>query len=383
MMEGDFRFLAEESKYYYHLFMQDDSWTRDKLRDFFTFCYPNPEHVQNALRDVDAILKKYPNEEINAPQIRNTIKDDMAVAFNSTLRNMDTLSQVAMLKPYTDVGNRGMVFKDFSPHFYMAPWEGSGNFGYVTGPPGKYLGVGKTDTACLFAEMAMKHGKRVQTNILIKDKPEGLTEVRTLSDVMGGAIQNMLDGKITLTILDEAPQFLEKERATSKGNVNMKKAQYLMRKIGNDLMVIAQRDKEVSTSIMEMARSHIQKLDKTEMIYRRERQTHVIKKVPGTSLKFSTGDMAGFVIDLDISDMHDYIVSTTEGESQFQAILDYIRADKRKVTDHERRICAKVMYSEIGFTQKEIAELLGVKSQGTISQWLSKLEKGKGVEKFL
>jgi len=369
---GEFRFLAEEAQYYYHLFQRDDEWNRDKLRNFFTFLYPNHEEVKNALEELDNYLREFKDRDYNHPVFRRTVLDSMAVQTNRTLRQLDDLSQIAVMKPYVDLGKRGMNFADYSPRFYMKPWEGSGNFGYVTGPRGKPLGVGKTDTALLMAEMALSEGKRVQTNIILEDPPPGVTEVRTLSALMQGSIRNLREGYLTRTVLDEAPQFLERERATSRESVNMKKAEYLFRKIGTDLDVIAQRDKEVTTSIAEMAGCHVQKLDKTEMIYRRGHQTFMIRNVPGTSLKFKTKDMAGFVIDMDISDMHDSIVRSEDGKDQFSAILEYIEKDRRKISWGDIKTSAKVLYLHGGWTQAEIGKFFGI-AQGTISKWFGKM----------
>jgi hypothetical protein len=201
-----------------------------------------------------------------------------------------------------------------------------------------------------------------------------VSEVLGLKAMMKASIKNMLDGKLTKVFLDGAPQFMERERAMSKANVVMKKIQYLMRKVGADMVVIAQREGEITTSIHEMAELRVQKLSKEMMIFESGVERQRIKNVPGTSIKFETGDFETFEVDFDITAMHTMISqlpkSERTGKGQLQAILDFLDNDPHTITQQEKKVAAKVLSlnRKMQLTQVEISELVGV-TNGTIHNW--------------
>ncbi len=373
---GEHRFLAQRAVWELHKLWEDNEWTREKLYNLFVSYYPCPEEVGAAIEALDSHLKK--GKSLNDEEFRLAIMKKTAICFNQTLTMLDPITRVAAMSPYPPAVAAGLDFAELSPRFYLKPFEGAGRFGYISGPRGVALGVGKTDVSLLFAEMLLSMGHCVATNIYVGDRIKNLSETMTLKNMMLTCIKNLLDGRLTTVILDGVPQFMEKERATSKEYVNTKKVLYLLRKIGANLMVIAQREKEIPTAISDMASLYIQKKRKDLMQYRRFSEIYTIKNVPPTSIRFETGDFETFIIDLDVDLLHDHIACLSreerEGQGQLQAILDHLQRSATAITSAEKKTTAKVLYIQGRgfFTLKEIADLVGVQIM-QVSRWLAEM----------
>jgi hypothetical protein len=304
---------------------------------------------------------------------------------NKKLLIMDPLTQVAAMGAYPGDHTRAFDFNDLSPRFFTGPLRGSGIFGYISGPVQKPLGVGKTDFAGRMIEMHGSDGDLVCTNILIDDMPPYLKQVWGLKDMLRYSVMNLFHGKTTKAYLDEFTQYVSKEKATAGGWVNLKKLLYLCRKMGLDIIAISQRETEIPYAIQEMALWHCQKQDKSVMDLRRYSDITRVINVPGTTLHFQTGHPGSFSIDdLNIDEMHDYIVSV-EKEAQntgttpnlLKTILEFIDMDASEITKQDYKTFAKVAYVRVGMTQKEIASYCLIDdrpvSQKTVSNWLDSM----------
>lgn len=353
----------------------DEDWSEAKLNRFLTTCMPSIERISQTLKQIWALNAQ--GHDINSAEVKKYMREVARGYVNEWLCSMDTFTRVAAASVYRRE-EPVMEFKDYAPHFYISPLLGGGRFGFVRGSPGKGLGVGKTDYSCLVLEMALASGMSAITNIGFKQPVPGISRVITLSQLMRQCITNMTSGKSSLVVLDEVPQFLSRERATSKEMVNMKMVLYLLRKVSASMVVIAQRESEIPTSIIDLAAWKVRKSAKETMIYHRGNDRFVITQIPPTSLPYDTLESASFIVDLDVKAMHNAVVEAEMaavdrgGKSQWQVILDFLNLDGSKVTAKDLRTAAKVLTVTGKMPQTEIATLLGV-TQQSVSLWLKEM----------
>lgn len=381
-MQETHQFEAQRAMWEFFEFLtNDDEWTIEKVELMLATYFPNRDQIKATREGIRAKMKG--GMDLNSDDMRIYIRTAAMENVNEFLGQMDPFTRIAAAGVYAKDPAGTLEFDDMSPKFFISPLEGGGKFGYISGSRGKALGVGKTDFACSTIDMALESGSCIVTNIELPEMTHAnFKRVITLKQMLRQCVSNLLHGMTTICILDEVPQFLPKERATSKEMVNMKQLLYLLRKMGCSLVVIAQRDADVPTAIIDMAIWHVQKRAKDRMIFRKFDARHFIKAVPGTRLKFITGESASFVVDLDVKDMHDYIVqaelegessgSKYNGKSQLDVIMEYLLSDTNSVTTRDLKCAAKVLTIKAHQSQREIAKLIGV-SQPTIGNWLKEM----------
>jgi hypothetical protein len=359
----------------------DNEWNWQKIENIFMSFYPKERYIKIA-RDE---LKKYQREghDLNDEKVVDFFRSTTTEAINNRMCDMDNYSQIAFMGVGYDLNGNRLQFKYQTAEFFTDNIVGGGKFGFIDAGQSAALGVGKTDFALRMVEMLLAVGECVVTNIECTVDHPNFHRCITLKQAIRQCISNLIHGKTTVLILDEVPQFLVKERGTSKENVSMNTIQYLFRKMGISMIVIAQLEKKVPTNIKDMSVWHVLKESKSEMTFRktvgRNEEYYQISNVPRTNIKFETGESASFVSEFDVKELHGYIVQQEEqnlnnpgkygGKSQLQVILDYIDKDSKKVTEADLKVAVKVLFVHSRMTQKDIGFVIG-KSQGTVSNWL-------------
>jgi hypothetical protein len=369
------RLLAEKARARLDLFFEDDAWTEREVRNVITYYYYSPVEKREAWQRA---MKYIPTElGVNDPVFRDWFEDKTREQFGIKLGEMDDLSQLGPMDPYSQAQNQEDWFEWRSSKFYLAPFLASGGFGFVTGSPG----TGKTNYTVLMMELALSLGIGVATNIKMKDAPEGVFMTRSFKELLKYSLDNLKKGKFTIAFLDEVAQFFSRKRAMSKGYVNMEKMLFLLRKVGCNLIAIVQRPEDVASVIVSFSTVHYQKTKKNAMTIKMDDKLYTIMGVPAAHLKYDTWDPASFVVDVDMEALHDHIASLPPDSDQFQAIADFLMEDESvEVTKSDKKIVAKVLYTSDWnpftsrrWTLTEIGELLGV-SKDTIRNWLIEIK---------
>lgn len=356
----------------------------DEILIFINYSYSNPADQS---RDSWIFRENY-----NDPDFQRVFIDKVFGLLNTTLQAMDPMTRVAAMGVYPSRARFGRMFLHCSKEYFTDAIKEPGSFGYISGPKGKPLGVGKTDFACRMMEFILELGHCVATNITIpmEDMPNGVTRVFSIRGLLELAIKNLFDGKITFAFLDEFLQVVSKEKATKNEWVNLKKLLYLCRKIGLNIIALSQREVEVPTAIQEMSVWHVQKIEKETMrvhfvIKGMTTVDEMVYNVPGTKLKFVTGHPGSFRLnDLDIDDMHTYLTEQEEmayndGKevNAFKLILDYLNLDRSQITKQDYMAFAKICYVKGIMNQTEIAECVSLDdqpvNQSTVSRWLASM----------
>jgi hypothetical protein len=362
----------------------DDEWTWRKIESIFMSYFPNRAEIRATRQGILDMLDE--GHDLNDDVVRDYIMTAVVEVVNETMETFDHFTRVSFMGTGSLSTNRAFDFHDLADRFYVHPLLGGGKFGYISGSRSAALGVGKTDFAVRLIGMLLNAGECVLTNIEAELDHPGFHRVISLKQMIKQAILNLMCGKTTVVILDEVPQFLVKERGTSKDTVSMNQLSYLFRKMGITLVVISQLEKKVPTNVADMSIWHVQKLAKELMFFRKKVDgvdyRYFIKNVPRTDLKFITGESASFNAEFDVKALHDYIVSREEasinaetkydGKSQLQVILEYLELDVREITKADLKVAAKVLTVRSGMVQKDVAYVLGV-TQGTISNWLKEM----------
>ncbi|MDW5563209.1 MAG: hypothetical protein SA339_08280 [Methanomassiliicoccus sp.] len=376
--------------------VEEDEWTRYKLVRlagtiasdkayeemliFINYSYSDPKDVD---RDSWVFRDNY-----NDQDFQRVFIDKVFGLMNKTLQSLDPMTRVAAMGVYPSKSKRGRIFSHCSKEYFTDAIKEPGSFGYISGPKGKPLGVGKSDFACRMMEFVLEMGQCVATNIVMKDAPPGVTRIFGLRGLVELAINNLFQGKLTFAFLDEFLQVVSKEKATKGDWVNLKKLLYLCRKIGLNIIALSQREVEVPTAIQEMGVWHVQKIEKEIMrvhfvIKGMSTVDEMVYQVPGTKLKFQTGHPGSFRLDdLDIDAMHDYLIEQEEmaykeGKevNAFKLILDFLNLDRSQITKQDYMAFAKICYVKGIMTQNQIAECVSLDdhpvNQSTISRWLT------------
>ena len=362
-------------------FFDDDNWTREKLYTLIWSSFPS-ENVEAALAAVDDALVKYGG--YNDRDFRLDIMQKIALNLSAQLMTLDNFTRTGAMGIYPQYENQAEAFYLRSDAFYIETVSHPGSFAFISGPVwhgredivGTALGVGKTDSSLLMAQMFIRAGFEVVTNNEIKTPYEGLKELRSMRQLLITALDNFLNrGKFTVAIMDEFTQHMSKEYAGKREWVDLKKWLYLFRKFGIVFIVISQRGIEIPNAIAGMSALHIQKLNKFTMNVERAGRSYLIGQVPGTEVDFETYASGSFIFDdVNINEMHDMVAMLPKGESQLEAILRFLKAPNTTLTKQDRMTALKVIWIHGRGEWKigEVADLVGVVRQ-TASKWLTEM----------
>lgn len=373
---GEIKYLAQKARMWFDIFSKDPQWSED-----YEECLNVVQYYWNDEKAKNEMFETIRNRIIsgmtpNDASFRNEFIWQTRVQWSKKLTYMGELTQLAPMNPYNRALTSADSFIDRSEHFFLKNLK---PFGYMTftGDPG----TGKTDTACSFMELCLRDPEfRVATNIWMKDGqyPENVQRVTKLSEAIVTCIDNQLrHGAITNLILDELPQVFNRKRATSGKYVNMEKMLLLLRKAGGNFLGIIQRPEDVPSVVESFSHVSIFKVEKDKMIFKRNRETYVIKHVPGTKLPFDTKDMASFIMDIDMDELHEYVSNLDKQTNQLLAIRDYLDArGKNTVTQGMINTAIRVLRDHRAFEWEDVGRIMGMHPSTAHRRYHGKIKAG-------
>ena len=307
------------------------------------------------------------------------VKADFIQAFNYWLHNkVDDIMRgaiTAYMRPQRE------KFSNFSEKFWMQWAGGDGNA--EAGETAIILGMkgsGKTDFALTLADIFLRNGWDLATNIKIA-KPERPEITKDLERIYDGEVERWLEekpdefqewyelkkrydnvdrhyhyvtkfsdllkrlaisaysNKKTLVVLDELTVGgMRKQKTMSGKNLNMEELQRLTRKMNASMVFIWHYDKDITTDMQMTASAIIRKhgdvlhkdgrTDATvEYRFTKTPMYYEVTGIPPSPLVYETNDLAPFSTDISLSKVIDYI---TKAEQQspdrnlYKDMIDYI-----------------------------------------------------------
>jgi len=270
------------------------------------------------------------------------LRDDLLINLNAKLNDCDNMTKIACM----NWEDRAMhQWDDFNPDIFIKPFlEGNGRLYHVWG----VMDSGKTDISLKLAEFLLQRNFIVITNVHCKDsmlikfqlqyKPsnsEGeyepipnLYRCIYMSDLLLRCLIWQLEGKNIVMIFDEAGIFYSKKEAMTRGNIDMEKFIRLIRKFNLNIIFIEQRELGLPPTAQEMLAAEIEKLSKKRAHfntrYLDRNYNEWIESVPRTTLKFLTKDIAGFVQDVNFTDLFNKVAVEEESEAKLHEIKQYL-----------------------------------------------------------
>lgn len=305
--------------------------------------------------------------------------------FNLKFSNMDPLSLLGAMD-FTTSDSRflswGLVNKEI---FLRVAGDGNGAFSTITGTPGS----GKSDIALTIAKINIEAGKRVLTNIMVKDDvwedgdgntwflDSPIRHVTRVSDFL----RIVLEGSPvdTVLIIDEAGLFWNKKEAMTRRNRQWEKLARVLRKFRTNLVFVVQESYNIPPQIMSFRSVIIHKYSKKRARFEFKNGAGsfdcFISNIPKTSVRFDSMDISFFKFDVDLDKLLGYISSSKSAKGQRAQILKFIEKkdgggpDKGTIKLEKQIVNYKLEHPKA--TQRDIATVLEC-SQTRVSEILIK-----------
>ena len=269
-------------------------------------------------------LRRLDGELFENPGVFQKYKDEMYVALNYRINSLDDVSRSACLNWAFQTWWR---WGDVNPEVFLRPFiVGAGTLGHVSG----VMGSGKSDFACLLAEMAASRGFTVVTNIAFTSGlPDGIVRATRLSRLLLDMIDARLAGRPVLVVLDEVSQFFSRREAGRSENIQMEKLLRLTRKFRASMLFVEQVQYGLPTVALELLSARYHKTSKVKMHYatrNMERNYNLlVEGVPRTDLSFDTLHLGGFAHDVNLGEMfRDALIEEEQELALRRAILDEV-----------------------------------------------------------
>jgi hypothetical protein len=284
----------------------------------------------------------------------NELRCEILTGLNERVNNCDPLTKIACIN-YADRLWRS--FDDVNPKIFLKQFiEHNGRMAQISGNPG----TGKTDLGMLLTGFALQEGFVVITNIkssqatlirmgeLLVPKnsiPNFYRTVR-MSDFLYQCIQHRKAGRNVITVWDEVSTFYNRQEAIYKKNIDMGKFIRLIRKFNCNVFFIEQVDQQLSSLVNEMLVCKFQKETRKRLHFMTiagdKQYNEYLDWVPKATMEFDTGDFAGFVNDIDFSDLFNKIaVEETEKLDEIEQYLMKI-IDNNKLRKIRIKACKKI-----------------------------------------
>jgi len=256
-------------------------------------------------------------------ELQNTLLKEWA----ELSKEFDATSRVAM-RDYIISGFK-LPYKILNPTFFVS-WISDGKLLLLTGEKDS----GKSDWSCRLAQMAMPSGVRVLGNIEMRYDVAGYTYCRKFSDMIRQICDAKLLGQNSLVIIDEAGLEFASYDATTRGWKAFDKFAKLTRKFRTNQIFIIQYENQVPFTLRQHYTVWHHKYDtKTECRIEIRSGPHkgfdyVIGGIPRTDLPYETEHIAGMLVDVNISDMLQFLERLPQHANQFEEIRNYVSSDR-------------------------------------------------------
>jgi hypothetical protein len=281
-----------------------------------------------------------PNEY---PQF-DRLRDELRLFWNHRLNESDNLTRIAASNYKASLWDD---FDDYNPRIFLKPiLAHNGRMYHIWGIPGS----GKTDFALKLIEFVLAEnleGKKkfsVITNIyspqatlvrFAKEVPSTHAKLdnfyRTvrMTDLIWKTIQEIRKGRNIIVAWDEVSSWAHKQDAATKGNKDLGRLCRLIRKFNGNIFFLEQIDEGLMGQVSEMLVAKFQKKSEKKLHfttrYGDKNYNLFLKSVPRTNIKFESADFAGFIPDLDLKRMFDFIAIDDEGD-KLDEIEKYIQS---------------------------------------------------------
>lgn len=294
------------------------------------------EHL-DILRDNGVQLTREGTGEILRDETYlSQLKEDFIVAWNYWLQNrVDPMMRGAIIA-YTK--EQSVRFDNYSDKFWSR-WAGgegqasAGTTGIILGEKGS----GKTDFALLLAEIFMRQGWNLITNIAIQSNIR-YDYVRRFSSMLRAMAMSADKKKKSIVIIDElSVAGMRKQRAQKGTTLNMEDLDRLTRKMDCSMILVWHYDKDITTELKSTASFLAHKEGNVKYEAGRKRATvefkitdlpewHFISAIPSTTLQYHTNDVAPFSTDIKLSEVVDMVAELQEDPDSnlFRAIVEYV-----------------------------------------------------------
>ena len=232
------------------------------------------------------------------------------------------------------------------------------------------MGSGKTDFALFLVQFTKK---TVITNIAITEEYENIITCNTMS----GLIAALVRSERSTVVLDEASLFMNSKRIMSDDNMALVKLVVMIRKFRAAIVFITQRDMEIAKTIRELSTLQIAKTSKRVARFYYDGSSPItFYNIPGTRIKFDTYNMAGFIVDIDITKLFNH-VSMLPFDKARKELLRIVERDfdgfklndgeggdsRDKRKGEKRAVVERALKFNSDLSTEEIAEMAGCSVQ--------------------
>lgn len=304
------------------------------LKKLMVTTFPDHIRVREWFNEISQWSKTNPGMPIQRFPKYEHLQDELLVGISERVNLSDDLTRIAAMN-----WKKQLYFQwdDLNPQIFIKPFlKQNGVLMQVSG----LLGTGKTDYAMKLTEILLENNLGVLTNLEVKeaikvrftkeiieeDSIENFYRASRMSDFLWQGIQLRKRGVNTVAVWDEVSQWMHRQESGKKESIDMSKFLRLIRKFKLNIVFLEQIDEKWLSIANELMCAKVEKESPKKLHY----ATKILEKnynlwvesVPRTYLQFDTYDFAGFVNDINFSDMFTRIADV-EG-AQWDAIENYL-----------------------------------------------------------
>ena len=315
-------------------------WSFQDARDFITVGVWQEEKQEAFLTMIDTAEKRSISE-IGPPSPYLAIKDiemRLRLAVATSFHVVDHAGGVTGLGSMVFSPNDGnRTWRIYNPSILTANYQTEGNFGRISGVPGS----GKTNTACIIAEVWANEPGHVSIGNIKMTKPDERFIFTKDAKSFLMAIATLPQDTKWLFTLDEAGLIYAKPDQATRRVKDLDKFMRVVRKLKGSINLIEQREDAVPTLIQEFAKNLFYcerkgvvsiEMRGPELAFR-----DTVKDFPKTSLPFDTYDIAYFPINVDIQKLLGAISGSDE---PMRSLAQFLEIQEAPIKEYLEKVCA-------------------------------------------